>query len=201
MNTIKKQYQISWEFMKKRINKTWIFCIIIFILLVIGITVLSLNQNFENFINGLLSTSPDSSTNPETWYEYLYYNGQATLINIMIGIVPFIPLVLYLFLMNALGIGLTLGVATSHGINPILFAFFGLVPHGIFEVPANCLGSALGLVLWIFVTKKVIRKNKEPLLPFLIQCLRVFVLFILPLLLVAGIIEANITPIILNTFM
>ena len=63
-----------------------------------------------------------------------------------------------------------------------------LLPHGIFEIPAIVIAVGLGLRLglFLFITKK--RTWKE-FREWVINSLRVFILIVIPLLVIAGIIE------------
>ena len=63
-----------------------------------------------------------------------------------------------------------------------------LLPHGIFEIPALILSLGLGLKLGFFIFTK---NKKKYLKDNLINSLRVFVYIILPLLIIAAIIEAS----------
>ncbi len=63
-----------------------------------------------------------------------------------------------------------------------------LVPHGIFELPALIISLGLGLKLGMFVFSK---NPKKQLVYDLENSLRVFLFVILPLLIVAGLIETG----------
>lgn len=69
---------------------------------------------------------------------------------------------------------------------PVLFR---LIPHGIFEIPAVIISIALGLKLGMFLfVHKGKNKGKE-FLKWLKDSIKVFVFVIIPLLVIAGIIE------------
>jgi len=63
-----------------------------------------------------------------------------------------------------------------------------LLPHGIFEIPAVLISVALGLKLgsFLFVSKN---RNWREFWNWLKDCIRVFVFIVIPLLVIAGIIE------------
>ncbi len=63
-----------------------------------------------------------------------------------------------------------------------------LVPHGIFELPAVFLSFALGLKLGTFIFKK---DKKQSFIDYLWNSIRIFFLFVLPLLFLAAIIEGT----------
>lgn len=91
-------------------------------------------------------------------------------------------------------IGLVLGVSKL-GIGP-LKVILGLLPHGILEVPAIIMSSGYGLWLgyrfWRFVF------FREPFKIYFSYALKRYVRIIVPLLLVAAIIETFITPLVLG---
>jgi len=69
---------------------------------------------------------------------------------------------------------------------PILFR---LVPHGIFEIPAIIISLALGLRLGMFLFIYKGKNKAKEFLTWLEDSIKVFVFIIIPLLVLAGIIE------------
>ena len=63
-----------------------------------------------------------------------------------------------------------------------------ILPHGIFELPAVFIALGIGIKLGMFIFQK---KKLESLKNYSINSLRVFLLIILPLLVIAGIIEGT----------
>ncbi|MGB2728086.1 MAG: stage II sporulation protein M [Halobacteriota archaeon] len=78
-----------------------------------------------------------------------------------------------------------------------LIVFLAIVPHGIFELPAFLLSAAIGLRLGREVLK---RKSERHLKKELGDGLKVFVILILPLLLIAALIESVLIVAILFLF-
>lgn len=68
-----------------------------------------------------------------------------------------------------------------------LIVFLAISPHGIFEIPAFLLSVAIGLRLGREVLKK---KSERDLKKELVDGLRVFLILILPLLIIAALIES-----------
>ena len=68
------------------------------------------------------------------------------------------------------------------------FILFKLLPHGIFELPAIFISLGLGLKLGTCIFRKEILKNFNE---YFINSLRVFLFIVIPLLLIAGIIEGS----------
>jgi stage II sporulation protein M len=83
--------------------------------------------------------------------------------------------------------GYFLGFVSRITINSEGFSvLWHLVPHGIFELPAIFISFALGLKLGTFIFGK---KKKETFVDYLWNSIRIFLLVVLPLLVVAAIIE------------
>ncbi len=79
----------------------------------------------------------------------------------------------------------------------LLFIFLGLLPHGILELPMVFLAAAIGLRLGHQVFSALIGKPTQIKREF-IEGLTFYFRWILPILLVAAIIETFITPLILS---
>ena len=119
---------------------------------------------------------------------------------ILWGLVPFaylaaFPLGFNFFLIGALGAyyvrsGSSLGVY-----------LVGILPHGIFELPALILSCALGLLICRTGTEKLRKRSDVSFLRRVLDCNRVFLSFVAPLLLVAALVEAYITPALLKLVM
>ena len=77
----------------------------------------------------------------------------------------------------------------------------GSSPHGIFELPALLLAFALGLMLCKRVTRYVRENVKDMMKPLMANIARVYLMHILPLLIVAAIVETYVTPRFLGLFM
>ncbi|MBA7537586.1 hypothetical protein ES705_29855 [subsurface metagenome] len=69
-----------------------------------------------------------------------------------------------------------------------LIIFIGIIPHGIFEIPALLLSGAIGLRIGREVLKNRAERNLKSVLN---KGLRVFLVLILPLLLIAAVIESS----------
>ncbi|PGK51249.1 hypothetical protein CN918_26015 [Priestia megaterium] len=73
--------------------------------------------------------------------------------------------------------------------------FTGIVPHGIFEIPAIILGGAIGARLGLAGYRTLFKKEQElPYKTVLLQSSRFFLCILLPLLVIAAFVEMFITP-------
>jgi len=126
------------------------------------------------------------------------HNVRAVGIILLAGLVSFSVLGMLVYLVNLSTVGALLGVFQLLGYSPLTLALNGLLPHGIFEVPALILASAamlrIGVVL---VTPQTGRSLGEVVLELLADWTKVAVGVVVPLLLIASIIETYITPVFL----
>ena len=97
-------------------------------------------------------------------------------------------------------LGLFAGVYVNNGIS-LLAYFAGIVPHGIFELPALILALSSGIYLCRKVTDYVRHNEKGVMGPLMKDLLRLFVMHIIPLLMAAAVIEAYVTPQLLKLFL
>ncbi len=129
------------------------------------------------------------------------HNFRACLMAVFYGIVPYLSLTALALGMNALLLGILAVYIQSNGYS-LVYYLAGILPHGIFEIPALVLAFALGLYLCKQVTARF--RHKEGLPPFslcLVQIARVFAFLIVPLLAVSAVIEVYLTPLIAKAFL
>jgi uncharacterized membrane protein SpoIIM required for sporulation len=126
------------------------------------------------------------------------HNVRAVGIILLAGLVSFSVLGMLVYIVNLSTIGALLGLFQLLGYSPITLTINGLLPHGVFEVPALILASAamlrIGVVL---VTPQMGRSLGEVVLELLADWTKVVIGAVIPLLLIASIIETYITPILL----
>ena len=124
-------------------------------------------------------------------------NLRAMVLSTLYGFIPFLYLPALSMGVNAILLGM---VASSVNSQWLLLAA-GILPHGIFELPALCLSLAAGLCLCQNINR-YIRKNEKGLMkPLLLNILRVTGLVVIPLLVVAAIMESYVTPAVMQLFM
>ena len=127
---------------------------------------------------GLSSNVPQSQMMATLFFN----NVTASLLAMLYGLIPFVPLYQH------------------HGIGLGVY-FIGILPHGIFELPALILSCALGLLICRTGTEKLRKRSDVFFLRRVLDCNRVFLSFVAPLLLVAALVEAYITPALLKLVM
>ena len=124
-------------------------------------------------------------------------NLRAMVLGVLYGFIPF----LYL---PALALGVNaaiLGVLASLIDGQWLLLAAGILPHGIFELPALFLSLAAGLCLCKNINVYIRKNEKGVMKPLLLNILRVVVLLVLPLLVIAAVMETYVTPALMQLFL
>ena len=124
-------------------------------------------------------------------------NLRAMVLSTLYGFIPFLYLPALSMGVNAILLGM---VASSVNGQWLLLAA-GILPHGIFELPALCLSLAAGLCLCQNINRYIRKNEKGFMKPLLLNILRVTGLVVIPLLVVAAIMESYVTPAVMQLFM
>ena len=115
----------------------------------------------------------------------------AILLGLAVGIVP------ALFLMvNGVVLGVVF-ILSSHS-RGIWLTLLGILPHGVIELAAVFLGTAIGLMLGDHVLKQILKKSEAKIKTELARAMRFFAIVIVPMLLIAALIEAFVTTAIIG---
>ncbi len=124
-------------------------------------------------------------------------NLRAMVLSTLYGFIPFLYLPALSMGVNAILLGM---VASSVNGQWLLLAA-GILPHGIFELPALCLSLAAGLCLCQNINRYIRTNEKGIMKPLLLNILRVTGLVVVPLLVIAAIMESYVTPAVMQLFM
>ena len=152
-------------------------------------------QNFAAQIEqlGLTDDVPQSQMMATLFFN----NITASLLSMLYGLIPFLPLSALALGTNALMLGAFAAIYQQQGIGLGVYVL-GVLPHGIFELSALILSCALGLLICRTGTERILKKSDTPFFRRVLDCIRVFLTFSVPLLLVAALIETYVTPALLN---
>lgn len=148
----------------------------------------------RSFAEALNLDQVDSYGGGLFWFIFLH-NLQsvfwATLSGVLLFFVPFLFIVL-----NAFTLGMVMALLQNTG-QPLFESFVKyILPHGIFELPAIFYAVSIGIFLNIQILKKIFPETRQKSLKtreILVQVVRSYVLIVIPLVLVAGLIESFIT--------
>jgi len=182
---ILSQYKESFNYLKD--IKKFIFTIIIifFIFSLIGFfikTPLQIEEIIIKFIKELIDKTKDMSQ-PELTSFIFRNNLQSSFFGMIFGVVfGIFPII------TIIANGYLLGYVASVAVNAEgILSLWRILPHGIFELPAIFISLGLGLKLGTFIFQK---EKIKSLKKNLIKSVKTFILIIIPLLIVAAIIES-----------
>ncbi len=180
---LQENYSLTWKYIKESKNSI-LFVILIFAL---GFSIASYYQPPEivELIMEIIEKLLEETAGLNLWQMIIYILNNnlrssffAMVLGVFLGIFP---------VFTALFNGYILGFVTEKSVQVGgLSVLWRLAPHGIFEFPAIILALALGARLGFFWT--AVKKKKE-FLKRIDGSLRVFLFVILPLLIIAAIIE------------
>lgn len=161
-----------------------------------------LTEALVDYFNQMISDSglADEAGNI-SFVGMLMNNWFAMVFTVLYGFLPFLFLPVVSAAANAVIIG---ALAAFYRLNQIPMAVFfaGIVPHGIFEIPALVLSVSLGFLLCRNLVRIILHSDRAlPMVDLLANILRTMLFVIFPLLLIAALIECYITPGIMNLFL
>lgn len=191
---------------------------IVFVLLIAGVSVWSSYAWIKGNIAELIaSASPESIADLEKRVgevgdlpnfseiqnhlsaPFLFANNtRAVVVIFLAGMVSFSVLGIMLYMVNIALIGGIYGLLELLGIDPFPIFLAGVLPHGIFELPALMIATAAMLYFGAaIVTPQAGKSMGEVILELLADWSKIFIGLVVPLLAIAAVIEAYVSPILL----
>lgn len=162
-----------------------------------AMTVVALPASTASMLEALASYAREVLDRP-VWQVLLFIflnNSVKTLLVIIFGLLIGIVPALFIFI-NGYVIGVVaVMIAAARGTG---YVVAGLLPHGIFEIPAVLLGAALGMMLGASLVARLRGRSEVPIITELRNAIRYFILGIMPLLLLAALAEVYITPLVIR---
>ncbi len=182
---LREDYSKCFKFIKISKNFIYLGILIFFAFALLGLFVnlpVEISNQILNYFKELVDKTKDYTGGQMV--SFIFFNNlQASFLGMILGIfIGIFPLI------NLFGNGFVLGFAARLAIaQEGVGSLWRILPHGIFELPAIFIALGLGMKLGTFVSEKknrwkILKKN-------FVESLRVFVLVILPLLIIAAIIE------------
>ena len=181
---LRKEYKECWDYLKDSKRFIWIVVGIFSVFAMVGFFVPAptwISEQIMKFIREILEQTEGLSQ--FQLIRFILFNNLKSsffgmVLGILFGILPIMATILNGYI---LGFVAVLSVAEGG-----IWVLGSLLPHGIFEFPAIFISLGLGLRLGTFVFKKNERKFLKKNL---LKSLKIFLLVIIPLLIIAGIIE------------
>lgn len=161
----------------------------------------AVNMVLEQFMAMVEESGIMDSAGNLSPFGLLTNNWTAMLMAAVYGFVPFLYLPVFTLAANSMLIGLMAAWYQSSGFSMGLF-LAGILPHGIFELPALVIASACGVCLCRNMCRLVTSSpNRVPMVDLLSDLLRVMLLMVLPMTVAAAFLEAYVTPVVMALFM
>ncbi len=183
---LKEEYKKSWNYLKESKNFIYVIVAVFFVFVLIGFFIPapdSLAKQILEFIEQLLEKTQGMSQGE--LIKFIFFNNLQSsfygmIFGVLLGIFPMIA---------TIANGYLLGFVASISVeNTGLLVLWRLLPHGIFELPAIFISLGLGLKFGMFIFQK---RKLESFKEYFSNSLRVFFTIVLPLLIIAGIIEGS----------
>ena len=181
---IRNVYSDSWNYIKD--SKIFIFlavAIFVFAILIGYLFPIFFADQINSYIHDLVAKT-DGLNNVQL-ISFIFFNNTfvafiSILSGILLGVVPIINTAV-----NGYVIGFVVNLAISKG---GVISLWSLLPHGVFELPAILISLRLGIKIGSFVFR---RNKKLTFKYYLLNSLKVFVFVVIPLLIIAAIIEGS----------
>ena len=194
-------------FFRKELFKIfWISLVIFFLCWAVSYFVFYSNQDLTaGLFNTISQMFQENGVYTESggisFFALLFNNIRASALMAILGIIPFLFLPAIILGYNAVIIGIACAFSMAMGTG-VSFLVLALLPHGIFEIPALILSAALGIYLCKELVKKLVGRSRlASFSGVFLSMLRFYLCVILPLLVVAALVETYITPWLLTTLL
>ena len=206
MHFIKNEYRAAGQFFKQRLAvMTFIIAVVCIAFCAFGYWALMHSPDITEMLGKVVVDALEQKgimdqTGAGLAVGLFANNFVALGLMVVLGFVPFVFLPAFTLLGNAtvLSVAFALyGHFTDVPVWQMIVA--GILPHGIFELPAMFIAGAMGIYLCTTLCKKIIHPRRKIYFGRELLCLlRVFVLIEIPLLIIASLVESFITPMLLN---
>jgi uncharacterized membrane protein SpoIIM required for sporulation len=152
--------------------------------------------NFENLTQADFESLSDVGFLPSLTTGSIFMHNIQALLLAGLGAVISLGVLAILMLMVSIGlVGFFAGQVAWLGHSPLAFLGAFILPHGVFEIPAAIIATAFALRVGASITAP--REGLtvgEGLIAAMADFFKVFLFLVVPLLLVAAFVEANVTP-------
>ncbi|MBQ4538184.1 MAG: stage II sporulation protein M, partial [Oscillospiraceae bacterium] len=200
MDTIKSEYALMFKFLKSIRKQLLILALLFVVIAVIAYFAMgSLYQTQPEVIEEHIGELAEMLNTKDIIDEagkmdaikLFFGNFYAAMAAVSYGMIPFLFLPALSLLTNAAVIGVITAIFKAKEIGGVIDTLVGILPHGIFEIPALLLCVAFGLNLSLLGTRILRRKaSKYDLYEFSAKTARALVLAVVPLLIAAAVVES-----------
>ena len=199
MNVVKEYIRFINRYIKENTIKYCIIVSAVFVLsalLMFFVVRMMPKEDVTTMYNSILEIFDSKNvTNGDgtlSFWGILINNLRAGVVISTMGFIPFLFLPILYVALNSGLIGAVMGVVdviTQQSVVEVFIKY--ILPHGVFEIPALILEGVIGAKICMVICKKIFGKEKEvTFLHHLKGCLGIFVVYVLPMTIVAAFIEA-----------
>ena len=207
MKWLNEQGSLLKDFLAGGFRRTLWMCalgMLLTVLLGVGIGLLVPEQAAQTMNTFMEQAAQSGVVNEEgemSVFALLMNNWRAMLISAAYGFVPFLFLPAISLVTNGVLLGMLGALFMVRGMS-LLAYLTGIVPHGVFEIPALIFSIACGVHLCRAMNQLVTSyPDRAPLPAVLEDLLRVLVLVVAPLTVAAAFTECYVTPVIMSLFL
>lgn len=199
MEYIRQQYHEIRLFYRQNIKRMFLSMIVLFsFCLIVFSIVLSINPGLATRMLIKTSSFVENTINLSGILPMIVKNLFAGLYLIVLGCVPFLFIPSWFVVMNGSMIGILLGSTTISNIT-LGAIFASIVPHGFILIPAMLLAGAYGVYLCRAMIAHVLHKDSKLSFKILLYELsRAYFFIIVPMMVIASLLQALITPLIVS---
>lgn len=180
---ILKNSKESWKYLKESKNFIYGIIAVFFVFALIGFFIPApeaISEQINKIVQDILEKTRGMSA--DELVSFIFFNNLKSsffglIFGIALGVFPVV---------SAISNGYLLGFVSSMSVKSNgIASLWRLLPHGIFELPAVFISLGLGLRLGMYLFNKKRKDFKDELL----DSLKVFIFIVIPLLIIAAIIE------------
>lgn len=195
------QWDHALLYFHKNLKTLYYLMLLLFCVLVVGSTIYffyhpEMTKELYIEVMGVFETKiPGDYQGMMLFWGIFFNNIWAGGMSILLGFIPFLFLSFWTLTSNALIVGIVGGVYQLSGYGVLAF-LVGIIPHGLLEIPAFILGVSLGIDLCLKLIKLIFKKTTIKMINETIKnSLRIYFIWMVPLFLLAAIIETYMTPV------
>lgn len=206
MQFIALQYKANWKFIKSKLARLfWFNCI--FFSLITFLLYLYLAKHpefgqatmsdFSQSKQDIVTSMRTQTTSSSYFWAHMRTTGLLFLNNIKVnllfsalGVLSFMAFPTIILAVNSFVMAAALAVSNM----PFKVLFFGIMPHGIFELSSWFLAAAIGFYFSINLCEIYLKKPHDSVKYVFKNAGICFLLFVVPLTVIAAFVEAFLTP-------
>lgn len=208
MKWLNEQGVLLGKFLTGKFRRTLGFCalgMLLTVLLGLGVGLLAPEQaaqTMNSFMEQVEQSGVVTDEGQMSVFALLMNNWRAMLISAAYGFVPFLFLPVISLVTNGVLLGMLAALFVFQGASSLPAFLAGILPHGVFELPALVFSVACGMHLCRNMGHLVTsRPDRTPLPAVLEDLLRVLVMVVAPLTVAAAFVECYVTPAVMELFL